>query len=60
MSFLQSLNRYMERNQAASRSLLRQLDKSSIIDMEDLGNDLWLSIGISSNDLMCLRYLTMV
>ena len=49
MSFLKSLNRYMERNQAASRALLEPLDKSNINDMEDFSEELWTSIDSSSN-----------
>ncbi|NRB37069.1 MAG: ATP-dependent Clp protease adaptor ClpS [Pseudomonadales bacterium] len=49
MSFLKSLNRYMERNRAASRALIEQFDKSTISDMDDFSEKLWVSIDSSSN-----------
>ena len=50
MSFLKSLNRYMERNRAAGRALVEQFDKSTITDMEDFSEELWVSINSSSNE----------
>jgi len=50
MSFLKSLNRYIERNQAASRALHEQFNKSSIIDMDDFSEELWVSIDYSSSE----------
>ena len=52
MSFLKALNRYMERNQAASRALLNQLDKADITEMRDLAEfstELWTLIESSSS-----------
>jgi len=40
----------MERNQAASRALLEQLDKLTITDMDDFSEELWASIDSSSNE----------
>jgi ATP-dependent Clp protease adapter protein ClpS len=39
----------MERNQAASKALLEQFDKSTITDMNDFNDGLWASINASSN-----------
>tara|TARA_R110001592_G_scaffold963_1_gene5577 strand:+ start:998 stop:1387 length:390 start_codon:yes stop_codon:yes gene_type:complete len=50
MSFLKSINRQMERNQAASRALLEYYDQSSICDMEDFDKELWSSIASSNNE----------
>lgn len=50
MSILKSLNRYMERNHAASRALLLQLDKKSITDLGEFSEELWISINTSSNE----------
>lgn len=57
MSFLKSLNRYIERNQAASRALHEQLDKSSITDMDDFSEELWVSIDNSSSEQYLLEIL---
>lgn len=50
MSILKSLNRYMERNHAASRALLLQLDKKSITDLGEFSEELWMSINTSSSE----------
>lgn len=50
MSILKSLNRYMERNHAASRALLLQLDKKSITDLGEFSEELWISINTSSSE----------
>lgn len=50
MSILKSLNRYMERNHAASRALLLQLDKKSITDLGEFSEELWISITTSSSE----------
>lgn len=55
MSLLQSLSRYMERNQAASRALIKQLESDSIMDMDDFSQDLWRSINDSSDDLYIIE-----
>ncbi len=55
MLFLKSLNRYMERNHAASRALLVQLNKKSIADLDELSEGLWLSIKSSSNESWALE-----
>jgi ATP-dependent Clp protease adapter protein ClpS len=44
MSIFKLLNRYMERNQAASQALLRPLDRLSIQGFDGLSESLWLSI----------------
>jgi len=48
----------MERNQAASKALLEQFDKSSITDMDDFSEELWASIDSSSNEEYTLEILT--
>ena len=47
MFILKRLNRYMERNQAASKAMLTQLDASSIEDLTDIDPALWHAISIS-------------
>ena len=47
----------MERNQAASRVLLEQLDKLTITDMDDFSEELWASIDSSSNEQYLLEIL---
>lgn len=49
MSLLKSLNRHMERNQAARMALLGYFDKASIEDMDDFSDALWASINESNN-----------
>jgi len=48
----------MERNQAASKALLEQFDKSSITDMDEFSEELWASIDSSSNEEYTLEILT--
>jgi ATP-dependent Clp protease adapter protein ClpS len=57
VSFLKSLNRQIERNQAASRALLEYYDQSSISDMNDFSKELWISIASSSNEQYSLEIL---
>ena len=45
----------MERNHAASRALLVQLNKKSIADLDELSEGLWLSIKSSSNESWALE-----
>lgn len=40
----------MERNQAASRALMLQLDKKNITDLEDLSEELWVSINSTQSE----------
>jgi ATP-dependent Clp protease adapter protein ClpS len=40
----------MERNHAASRALLLQLDKKSITDLGEFSEELWMSINTSSSE----------
>lgn len=49
MSILQTLNRHMERNQAAGKALLEQFDKATITDITDFDERLWASIKASSD-----------
>lgn len=44
MSIFKLLNRYMERNQAASQALLGSLDRLPMQDFDDLSEFLWLSV----------------
>ena len=40
----------MERNHAASRALLVQLDRKSITDLDDLNEELWVSINSTQSE----------
>lgn len=57
MSFLRSISRYMERNQAASRAMIKQVDQASITDMDDMSDALWLTIKDSVCQAHCLMIL---
>lgn len=54
MKFLKSISRYMERNQAASRAMIKKFDAASIVDMDDISNALWLMIKESVTPSHCL------
>lgn len=55
MSFLKSLNRQMERNQAASRALLEYYDKASLSELDEFKETLWSSIAVSSTRTVALE-----
>ena len=57
MSFLKKLNRQLERNQAARSALIKYYDKSSIIDMNNFSEELWISIASSTNEQYVLEIL---
>ncbi len=44
MRLLKTLNRYMERNQAARIAVLELLDQASIVDMDTFDERLWFTI----------------
>lgn len=55
MSFLKSINRQMERNQAASRALLAYYDKASLSELDEFKETLWSSIAASSSQTAVLE-----
>ena len=57
MSFLKSLNRYIERNQAASKALVGQFDQLSITEIDDFNASLWASINTSPDKQYILKIL---